>query len=123
VRIARPAEEVWALVGDPARVAEWFPGIESCRVEGLQRVVTLSSGQEVTETIVTIDPLQRRFQYQMKSPLCRSHLGTLDVIGLGEHDCLVIYSTDADPATMALAIGGASGAALEHLATMLEGGI
>ena len=26
VRIARPPDEVWALVGDPARIAEWFPG-------------------------------------------------------------------------------------------------
>lgn len=110
------------MVGDPGRVAEWFPGIESSRIEGAQRVVTLSSGQEVTETIVTVDPLQRRFQYQMKSPLCRSHLGTLDVIALGERDCLVVYSTDADPAAAALTIGGASGAALEHLATMFEGG-
>ena len=26
VRIARPAAEVWAMVGDPAALAEWFPG-------------------------------------------------------------------------------------------------
>ena len=30
IRIARPADDVWALVGDPARLHEWFPGIVAC---------------------------------------------------------------------------------------------
>lgn len=121
MRIGRPADEVWALAGDPSRVAEWFPWIESCRVDGLERVVTLSSGLEVTERIVTLDPIQRRFQYEMKHPLCRSHLGTLDVIELGEGESLVVYGTEAQPATIALAIAGATDAALERLAAILEG--
>jgi hypothetical protein len=91
-------------------------------LDGLERVVTLTSGQEVAERVVTIDPLQRRFQYEMKSPLCRSHLGTLDVIELDDDECLVVYSTEAEPAAMALTIGGATGVALERLASILEKG-
>ena len=30
IRIDRPADDVWALVGDPARLHEWFPGIVDC---------------------------------------------------------------------------------------------
>ena len=70
VRIGRPAAEVWSLVGDPARVQEWFPGIESSRIEGDERVVTTAGGQTIDERIVTLDPLQRRFQYVLKA--CRS---------------------------------------------------
>lgn len=122
VQIRRSAGAVWELVGDPARIHEWFPGIGSCSVDGDERVVTLGSGQAVTEKIITLDPLQRRFQYVMNFPLCREHLGTLDVIELDEQSCLVVYGTDADPATMALTIGGATGAALENLRDILEGG-
>ena len=28
VRIARSADDVWAVVGDPASMAEWFPGVD-----------------------------------------------------------------------------------------------
>ena len=43
-RIARPADVVWRLVGDAARLHEWFPGIDSCVVEGTNRTITLGSG-------------------------------------------------------------------------------
>ncbi len=121
VRIGRPAAEVWSLVGDPARVQEWFPGIESSRIEGDERVVTTAGGQTIRETIVTLDPLQRRFQYVLNLPLVRSHLATLDVIATGADECLVVYGTDAEPATLALTLSGATGAALDNLRAILEG--
>ena len=34
VRIARAPDDVWAIVGDPGRVQEWFPGIVSSTVDG-----------------------------------------------------------------------------------------
>ena len=37
------------------------------------------------------------------------HRGTIDVIDLGDESCLVVYSTDADPRTMALTIGSGTG--------------
>ena len=121
VRIARPADEVWAIVGDPARIQEWFPGIESSTVEGTSRVIVTGSGLPMPEEIVTNDPLQRRFQYRITAPMLREHLSTLDVLDLDDGTSLVVYSADADPATMALVIAGAAGNALEHLRTMMEG--
>lgn len=121
VRIARPADDVWALVGDPTRVAEWFPGIESATVEGDTRTVVTGAGLAMPEQIVTNDPLQRRFQYRLTTPAVRSHLSTLDVFDLGDGTCLVTYGADAEPATMALVIAGAAGAALHHLREMMEG--
>ena len=121
VRIACPADDIWAIVGDPSRIAEWFPGIVSATVDGSTRVVVTGSGFPMPEEIITNDPLQRRFQYRITAPLFKEHLSTLDVIDLGDGTSLVVYSADANPATMALVIAGAGGNALEHLRTMLEG--
>ena len=121
VRIACPPDDVWAIVGDPARIQEWFPGIESSTVDGTTRVIVTGSGIPMPEEIVTNDPLQRRFQYRITIPLFREHLSTLDVLDLGDGTSLVVYAADADPSTMALVIAGAAGNALEHLRTMLEG--
>jgi len=121
VRINRPADEVWAAIGDPARIAEWFPGIVSAQVDGDSRVITTGSGIPMPEQIVTNDPLQRRFQYRITAGLFREHLSTLDVLDLGDGTSVVVYGADASPATMALVIAGAAGNALEHLRTQLEG--
>jgi hypothetical protein len=121
VRITRPPDEVWELVGDAARIPEWFPGIVAAVVEGDVRTITTGSGLPMPEQIVTVDALQRRFQYRITAPLVREHLSTLDVLDLGDGSCLVVYGVDADPATMALVIGGAAGNALEHLRDLMEG--
>ena len=120
VRIQRPAVDVWAVVGDPARVAEWFTGIDSATVEGDDRVIVMHSGLPMPEHIVTVDPLLRRFQYRITAPIVVEHLSTIDVFALDESSCLVCYSCDADPATMALIIGGAAGSALQTLRDSME---
>lgn len=122
VRIAHPASEVWAVVGRPELLHLWFPGVVDCRVDGASRVITLGTGIEMTEEIITNDALQRRFQYRISSPLVRDHLATLDVIDLGDETCLVVYSTDAVPAVMALVIGGATSGALDELARQFSTG-
>jgi hypothetical protein len=121
VRIACPPDAVWAVVGDPTRLAEWFPGVVSCTVDGTMRVVTTGGGVPIPEDLLTIDPLQRRFQYRITGGLVREHLSTIDVIDLGDGTSLVVYAVDADPSTMALVIGGAAGNAIEHLRRLLEG--
>jgi polyketide cyclase/dehydrase/lipid transport protein len=122
VRIGRPAADVWALVGDPARIQEWFPGIVASTVDGTTRVITTGAGMPMPEQIVTNDPLQRRFQYRITAPMFREHLSTLDVLDLGDGTSVAVYSADADPATMALVIAGAAGNALENVRTLLENG-
>jgi uncharacterized protein YndB with AHSA1/START domain len=121
VRIRRPADEVWALVGDPARLPEWFPGIVSAEVDGTRRTITTGTGIPMPEEILTNDPIARRFQYRITAPVFREHVSTLDVHDLDDGTCLVVYAADADPATMALVIAGAAGSALEHLRDRLEG--
>jgi hypothetical protein len=121
VRIARPADEVWAVIGDPSRIHEWFPGIDAATVDGEVRVVTTGAGLPIPEQIVTDDQVQRRFQYRITGPMVREHLSTLDVLDLGDGTSVAMYSADADPAVMALVIAGAAGNALEHVRRQLEG--
>lgn len=121
VRIAAPASAVWPLVGDPARLTEWFPGITSCTVEGDRRTIVAATGLPMPERIVTIDHALRRFQYRLEAPMIVEHLSTIDVVDLGDGSCLVVYGVDAQPAMMALVIGGAAGHALENLRAVVEG--
>jgi hypothetical protein len=119
VRLACPPDAVWAVVGEPTRLPEWFPGIDSCTVEGDQRVVITRSGLMMPEQLLTIDPTLRRFQYRITAPLFKEHLGTVDVHALADGSSLVVYSVDADPAALALVIGGAARAGLANLPALL----
>jgi hypothetical protein len=120
IRIRRPAADVWARIEDPGCIQDWFPGITASTVDGTSRVVTLGSGFAMPEEIVTSDPILRRFQYRIDFPVFRHHLGTIDVIDLGDETSLVTYGTDADPRTLALVIGAATGDALIELRAQME---
>ncbi len=109
------------MVGDPARVQDWFPGIAASTVDGVMRTITTDAGTTMQEEIVTNDHLQRRFQYRLTGPMFHDHLSTLDVLDLGDGTSLVVYGADAIPSTMALVIAGAAGNALEHLRNIMEG--
>src|SRR5689334_21179988 len=111
VIVERPADEVCALVGDPATVSDWFPGMVSSDVDGSTRTIVTATGMTLPEEIVTVDPVLRRFQYRVTLPFIQDHLRTIDVFDLGDDRSLVAYGTDCSPPAMALMIGGAAGAA------------
>lgn len=88
-------------------------------MDGDQRIITNGAGQRIPERIVAIDPDQRRFQSELRLPICTFHLGTVEVRELDDEHCLVDYTTEAEPAALALMIAGAAGAALDHLIEIL----
>jgi hypothetical protein len=120
--IDRPPADVWARVGDPAAIVDWFPGMADVRVDGTERTITTETGFALPEEIVINDPILRRFQYRVVAPFVQHHLGTVDVFDLGDGRSLVSYSTDCVPYAMALIIGGATGNALKELKGQLEAG-
>lgn len=121
VHIHRDADTVWALAGDPARLAEWFPGITACTVEGCARTITLGTGMVLPEEILVCDAGRRRFQYRITAPMFTFHRGTIDVLDVGDGTTVVSYATDADPRTMALTIAGGTAGALDELKRQMEG--
>jgi hypothetical protein len=122
VVIGVSAERAWAVVGRPDLIHHWFPGIVDCHIEGDQRTVTLGTGLTLVETIITNDPLQRRFQYRITGGVFTEHLASLGVIAVSDDTCLVTYASDVDPAAMAIVLGGATAAALADLRRQLESG-
>ncbi len=48
-RIARPADEVWKVVSDPAGISAWFPGIEQATAGDGTRSCTLAGGHQLEE--------------------------------------------------------------------------
>ncbi|MBI5088677.1 MAG: SRPBCC family protein [Actinobacteria bacterium] len=120
IRINRPAADVWALAGDASKLHHWFPGIVDCTVDGTTRIITTGAGLAMPEEILTCDDTQRRFQYRLTAPIVQQHRGTIDVIDLHDETCLVVYSTECDPRTMALVIGGGTAGALAELKRQME---
>ncbi|MGH9273013.1 MAG: SRPBCC family protein [Acidimicrobiales bacterium] len=114
------ADRAWAVIGRPEVLHHWFPGIDACEVDDNTRTITTGIGLALVEDIVTNDPLQRRFQYKIAGGFFKEHLASIDVIELGPDRCLVTYASDADPATMAIVLGGAMEGALAELARQLE---
>ena len=116
----RSADDVWAVIGDPVTIRDWFPGVADATVDGTTRVITTVTGLPMPEEIITNDPIQRRFQYRLTTPIVQHHLGTIDVFDLGDGRSLVSYATDAEPDALALMIGGATGNALKELRRQMQ---
>lgn len=121
-QIGVSADRAWAVIGRPELLHHWFPGIVACTVQDGTRTITTGADLSLTEDLLTNDPLQRRFQYRISGGFFKEHLASIDVIELGPDRCLVTYASDADPATMAIVLGGAMEGALTELARQLEGG-
>lgn len=122
LRIEADPEAPWGIIGNPGAIHEWFPGITASQVDadddGPFRTVTLGTGLQLVERIITNDPVLRRFQYRIEGGLFKQHLGTADVIDLRDGTCLLVYSTDAEPAVLALVIGAAAGDGLHNIAAL-----
>src|SRR4051812_47691261 len=69
IDIERPADEVWNVVRDFGGIGAWMPGIDSCRVEGEDRVLEMM-GMELTEKLLRSDDDTRTLAYGIaKSPM------------------------------------------------------
>ena len=119
--IDRPAEDVWALVGRPELLHEWFP-TTGTKLEGDKRWIYLASGITFEEDIIMLDHDLRRFQYKIvNNPLITFHLGTVDVVADGPDRCMLMYSTDMEPEVLALPIAGAASVGIAKIKEMFDG--
>ena len=100
IDIDRPPEEVWAVVGDFGGLGNWLPAVESCRVEGDNRILSMMS-TEITETLKRKDDDARVLVYGISAgPVpVEHHEATITVTpnGGGSH---VNWAVDVAPDTM-----------------------
>ena len=121
-RIARPADEVWKVVSDPAGISAWVPSIEHATAADGTRSCTLAGGHELHEDVVNVDGDLRRFQYRITGGLpVDHHLGTVDVLEDGLNS-LVVYSTEITPDELADVVGPSIEGGVQGLKAYLEGG-
>jgi carbon monoxide dehydrogenase subunit G len=121
VRIARPADEVWKVVSDPAGISTWFPGIEHATATDGARSCTLAGGTQLEEDIVNVDGSLRRFQYRITGGMpVEHHLGTVDVLEDGDDSAIVVYSTEITPDGLADVMGPSIEGGVAGLKTHLE---
>jgi uncharacterized protein YndB with AHSA1/START domain len=120
-RIGVPADRAWAVLREPTGVADWFPSIAECTVDGDIRTCWLSRGGSVRERVVTVDDELRRFQYSILEGLpVTTHLATVDVLEVAPGECLVVYSTEATPDSTAGGLGRAVESGVDALKSYLE---
>jgi hypothetical protein len=122
IDIAKPAAEVWEVVRDFGGLAAWMPGVDSCRVDGKDRILEMM-GMELTETLLRLDEGQRVLVYGIaKSPMpIEHHEATIAVTPIDEQSSHVTYTVDVVPDSMTEVMSGAYAGALQALKARVEG--
>jgi carbon monoxide dehydrogenase subunit G len=107
-------EKVWAVVGDFGSVGGWFPGLESCVVDGPDRILKLM-GLEITERLERRDDDERTLTYRIVAGVpVVNHEATISVLasGSGTH---VNWDVDVEPDDMTALMCSTYQQALEAL--------
>jgi carbon monoxide dehydrogenase subunit G len=114
VTVAAAPDKVWEKVGDFAGVADFFPGIDSFRLEGDDRIIGMF-GMEIRERLLSRDDSTRAISYSVVGgvPL-DSHMATITVEPDGEGS-KVTWAYAVTPDEMAPIFGDTYKAALASL--------
>jgi mxaD protein len=113
-------DAVWALAGDFGGVAEWMPGMESCRLEGGNRILE-TMGMTITEKLVSKDDAARAITYAIVDGVpVESHEATVTVSASGDGSH-VTWVVDAAPDEMADLMQSVYQQSLEALKAHVEG--
>jgi carbon monoxide dehydrogenase subunit G len=104
VTVNASPDAVWEKVGNFGGVADFFPGIDSFRLEGDERVIGMF-GMEIRERLIERDEAARSISYSVVGgvPL-ESHKATITVEAEGEGS-KVTWAYDVTPDEMAPIFG------------------
>lgn len=100
--MAVPADQAWQAIAQINGLDHWFPVIVDCTVTGngvgATRILTLSTGEKITDRIEAIDHHGRRFRYnRIESPFPVSrYLGTVDICQLGPDSSEIVWTLEID---------------------------
>jgi len=104
VAVKASPDEVWKMVGDFGGIGEYFPGIESCRLEGDDRVIGLM-GMEIRERLLARDDATRTLTYSVVEGVpIESHTATISVEPEGDGS-RIIWAYNLTPGEMAAVFG------------------
>jgi len=97
--IDKPADDVWAIVRDFGGLTKWSPGIESCRVEGEDRIIAMS-GMEVTEHLFRLDDDARVLVYGVTAGAPMEHHRVTITVKPKDDQSHVTWHVDVKPDEM-----------------------
>jgi len=114
VTVHAAPDAVWAKVGDFGGLREFFPGIESFRLEGEDRIIGMF-GMEIRERLLSRDEAARTISYSVVGgvPIER-HVATITVAPEGDVS-KVTWAYDVEPAEMVPVFGDTYRGALAAL--------
>lgn len=95
IDIDRPADAVWAVVGDFGAIATWMPGLDSCHLDGDDRVLKMGA-MEIIERLERRTEESRELIYGIVGGVpVINHKATITVTpeGSGSH---VTWDVDVD---------------------------
>lgn len=120
ITIDRAPDDVWDVVGDFGGLASWMPGVESCRLDGDDRIIGMM-GMEVRERQLRRDATARVLEYSIIEGVpVESHRATVTVTPQGEGSH-VTWDVEATPDEMAGVVAGIYQQSLEALRSHLSG--
>jgi Polyketide cyclase / dehydrase and lipid transport len=96
-RINVPAQAAWEVIRSGGAMDRWVPAITSCKLEGEgigARRICVINGQELIESVETVDDASRLFQYRiLQQSLMPVHnvLGTIHVSSAGPAEAEVLW--------------------------------
>jgi mxaD protein len=102
IDVAGAPDDVWKLVGDFGGIADWMPGMESCRLEGDRRILD-TMGMTITEQLVDRNDSSRAITYAIVDGVpVESHQATITVTpsGAGSHVTWVVAAAPDEMADL-----------------------
>src|SRR3954451_14421614 len=99
ITIDKSADDVWALVRDFGGLPKWSPGIESCRVEGEDRIIAMS-GMEITEHLFRLDDEERVLVYGVTAGAPMDHHRVTITVTPKDDQSFVTWHVDVKPDEM-----------------------
>lgn len=120
IEIAKPVDAVWAVVGDFGGIAGWMPGIESCKLDGDDRILAVM-GLEVTERLERRDDDEHVLVYRIVGGVpVENHRSTISVTATSGGST-VTWDVEATPDDMATLLHGMYEQSLASLKAHLGG--
>jgi len=122
IQIAKPADEVWALVGEFGGLDTWMSGVDACVVDGDVRTVS-TMGMEITERLVGRDADARTITYSIfgEGAPVAEHEATISVVDGGDGTSTVNWDVSVSPAEATPMFRDIYQGALDALRKHLEG--
>jgi carbon monoxide dehydrogenase subunit G len=99
IEIDKPADTVWAVAGTFGGLDGWMPGIESCEVQGDDRIIK-TMGMVITEHLLSRDDATMEIVYGITDGVpVGSHTATITVAPRGDGS-FVTWDVEVEPDDM-----------------------